>query len=116
LTADRQVKIHYDGWNESNDEVLPRTRLRLAKGGTPSTKRLSSPHGNARSESTGNVTAATVLKKGQQLETQWGSKWWESQVIEVLPDGKVRVHYEGWSDNSDEVVARGRLRLPHANK
>jgi hypothetical protein len=116
LIPDGKVKIHYDGWSDSNDEVLPRTRLRLAKAGTPSSKHPLSVSGTARNESSGKVTTATVLKKGQRLETQWGSKWWDAHVIDVLPDGSVKVHYEGWSDNFDETVPRDRLRLNDSNK
>jgi hypothetical protein len=81
-----------------------------------STEQRSYVGGTPRSEGTGNVTAATVVRKGQRLETYWGSKWWDAHVIEVLPDGNVKVHYEGWSDNFNETVPRDRLRLNDSNK
>jgi len=116
LMANNQVKIHYEGWTDASDEVLPRTRLRLATVGTPIAEHTSNPVGTLRSESVGNVKPDTTIKKGQRLETYWGSKWWDAHVVEVLPDGSVKVHYEGWSDNFDETVPRDRLRVADANK
>jgi hypothetical protein len=115
LMPDGQVKFHYDGWNDAHDEVLPRTRLRPVQGGTSSTSG-SPTTGTTSGNSAGPVTADTVLQKDQRLQTQWGSKWWDSKVLEVLADGKVKVHYEGWSDGFDEVVPRERLRFPANSK
>jgi hypothetical protein len=47
-----------------------------------------------------------------RLEAQWGNRWYTATVVETLPDGRIKVHYEGWSNAFDEAVPRSRLRTP----
>ena len=43
------------------------------------------------------VTAKTKLAKGDILKTKWGSRWWDVQVLDLLENGEVKVHWVGWS-------------------
>jgi DNA-directed RNA polymerase subunit RPC12/RpoP len=52
------------------------------------------------------------LHMGQRVEVEWNGSWYRSQIIGLLPDGRVRIHYFGWSSSSDEDVPRSRVRLP----
>lgn len=60
------------------------------------------------------VTAQTFLRAGQLLEANWDERWWPAEVIQVLADGRVSIHYSGWPDSHDEIVPRSRLRLTSA--
>ncbi len=58
------------------------------------------------------VTADTPLYVGQivQLKDNW--RWVPADILEVLEDGKVKVHPRGWSTKAwDKVVARDAIQL-----
>ncbi len=64
-------------------------------------QRVSQPVGNA------------TLNVGDKVLVKWGASWWNSQVVEIKPDGRVQIHYVGWSDSSDEAVIADRIRIPN---
>ncbi|MHC4958948.1 MAG: Tudor-knot domain-containing protein [Planctomycetota bacterium] len=57
------------------------------------------------------VGQATDLDVNQPLLVEWGGQWWAGTVLEVLKDGRVKIHYTGWAARWDEVVTRQRLQL-----
>jgi len=58
------------------------------------------------------VSPKTQLKAGNRVLVEWNDKWWKGQVLKVLPDGNVKIHYVSWDAKFDEVAPRTRLRLP----
>ena len=58
------------------------------------------------------VTAQTELNVGSTVLVQWQDTWWNGSVLELLADGTVKIHYDGWDQEHDEVVARTRLLIP----
>jgi hypothetical protein len=65
--------------------------------------------------SSGNpVAASTPLGIGQKVQVQWNGQWWNGEVLAILSDGRVKIHYAGWDSSWDEAVPRSRLQL--ANK
>lgn len=101
VQPDGQVKVHWDGYSAAFDEVLPRTRLRLG------TQTVTSP-----TQPKAAAPDASALKPGMKLEANWGNQWLPVEVLAVQPDGQVKVHWEGYSANFDEVLSRSRLRMP----
>jgi len=59
------------------------------------------------------VTGETNLQVGQILQVRDGGVWYPVDVQEVLPDGRVKIHYRGWQTTWDKVVARTELQLAH---
>ena len=58
------------------------------------------------------VTDGTPLTAGQILQAQADDgTWWAARVIELLPDGKVRVHCFGDGGLPGTVLPRTRLQL-----
>jgi hypothetical protein len=57
------------------------------------------------------VTETTDLGPGTAVYIEWEGMWWEGSVNSTLPDGRVRIHYTGWSIDSDDNVPRSRLIL-----
>jgi hypothetical protein len=57
------------------------------------------------------VTPSTPLVPGQTVQVHWGSSWYQSRVVALMPDGTVRIHYNGWPDSDDENVTRDRIRI-----
>ncbi len=58
------------------------------------------------------VLPTTRLAPGQAVRIHWGAGFYAGVVRATLSDGRVLVHYDGYSDLSDEVVDRAGLRLP----
>ena len=58
------------------------------------------------------VVADSKLEVGQKLLAEWASKWHPVKVLAVNPDGRVKIHWEGWSNSFDEDVHRAKLRFP----
>lgn len=134
------VKIHYEGFPDAFDEVVPRTRIRISEKsdlpavGTYSTPAATSPATNpigAPNQPVLPVAAPTTglpseivppantievtssnLKPGQIARAFWGATWYNVKILEVLKNNQAKIHYEGYGDNFDEVVPFNRLRLP----
>jgi hypothetical protein len=122
LLPNGKVKVHYTGWDESWDEVVPRSRLRLGSPGSDETGEAGGGEGGyGAGPLTADplmvavngipVTAGTPLEKGQRLQAEQEGLWWAAEVMSLRPDGRVKIHYTGWASSWDEVVPRSRLRL-----
>jgi hypothetical protein len=57
------------------------------------------------------VTATTKLKLRQTLQAESEGQMWAARILELQPDGFVKVHYLGWDAAFDDIVARYRLQL-----
>ena len=92
-------------------ELARRGALPAAEGGF----KLAQPSINkpAAAEEPGEeVVLDSKLEVGQKLLAEWSGKWHPIKVLAVSPDGRVKIHWEGWSDNFDEDVHRAKLRFP----
>lgn len=58
------------------------------------------------------VSPKTQLKAGDRVLVEWNDSWWKGQVLKVLQDGNVKIHYVGWDAQWDEIAPRTRLQLP----
>lgn len=58
------------------------------------------------------VSSKAQLKAGDRVLVEWRDTWWKGEVLEVLPDGDVKIRYVGWDAQWDEVVPRKRLQHP----
>jgi hypothetical protein len=52
---------------------------------------------------------AVPYKVGDAVKAEWYGSWWNAEVVEVK-QGKVKVHYDGWSSQWDELVPTRRVR------
>ncbi len=129
-------KIHYTGWASSWDETVGPDRIRPADAKAPTAPaagRGARPFLLAALLVVVAVVAFVVLQQspagvqptgrpadqftplaiGQPVQVRWNDAWYEGHIRAVYPDGRVRVHYEGWDDSFDEDVDRARvLQLP----
>ena len=55
------------------------------------------------------VAARTALTPGMTVQAKWGGSIYAAEVVELMPDQRVKVHYVGWSSNFDQIVARDSL-------
>lgn len=49
-------------------------------------------------------------RPGMKAEASWANRWLPVTIREVQPDGRLKIHWEGYSDAFDEVVPAERLR------
>ena len=116
---DGTVRIHYFGWSSSSDSNVTRDRIRIGGSINPvarNTGRAGAPTGETELASTndpgGIAPPPTIqLNAGQPVQIHWGARWYQGRVVSALPDGTVRVHYQGWSPSADENMGRDRLRI-----
>lgn len=132
--------VHYDGWGSQWDEVVGPSRI-ATRSKAPPGPIGGSPRGLVLalvavaalgvvggavftfSGSSGSTTAsydtppgAPVvalgdLQVGQRVLVEWNGRWYPSNVVSVGL-ASVRIHYDGYSDGSDEDVPRDRVRIP----
>jgi hypothetical protein len=58
-------------------------------------------------------TASDGRSAGDRVEVEWHGSWFPAVLLE--PRGaEWLIHYEGYSDEDDEVVAPNRIRTPRA--
>ena len=57
------------------------------------------------------ITSTAQLAKGTRLQVEWSGRWWLGEVLGLLADNRVQIHYVGWADSWDEIVPRSRLQL-----
>ena len=50
------------------------------------------------------LVAGGAVAPGQGLEVSYGGQWYAATVVAVEADGRLRIHYDGWSDEWDEAV------------
>ena len=58
------------------------------------------------------VEKEMALPVGTRLVAEWAGKWLPVDVLQLMPNGNVRIHWVGWANQFDEEVARTRLRFP----
>ena len=56
------------------------------------------------------VTSTTPLVAGDAVQVEWGGSWWKATIVDAAPNGNVKIHYNGWEANWDEVAPLARLR------
>lgn len=71
-----------------------------------------SPPGKAvvTAQPTTSVPAAKPHAIGDPLFIEWRGSWWKATTLATLPDGRTVIHYDGWSDDYDEIAKPKRIR------
>ncbi len=49
-----------------------------------------------------------------EVDVEWRGRWWPATVLERKGSGRYLVHYDGYSDDWDEVVTPERIRVRSA--
>lgn len=60
----------------------------------------------------GGVAASTVSAWApkEEVEVEWHGSWWPATLLDRRGAQHWLVHYDGWGDEWDEVVAEARIR------
>jgi hypothetical protein len=119
--------VHYNGWETSQDEWVPRERLRSellvqwqGKWYAADIVELKQGKYRVRYAGTGEEEEGVAPERmhyetakvgGQHVEVAWDNFWWQGAVVRTKGDRSL-VHYIGWNASWDEWVTRDRLRAP----
>lgn len=103
-----KVKVHYDGYDEMWDEVIPRNRI---KGPVEGNVAIPDPPEKVRRTA---VEAAKTNqhKIGDRVKVEWAGFFYPAVVVGVVGPERYRVHYEGYGSEWDENVGRERIQAP----
>src|SRR5262249_13580406 len=120
VRAGGRLKIRFSGYDSSWDRVAgPKEGRRPSAAAAPApTPGYGMAFGPVVVDQVGAmltgrpVLATTPLSAGQRVLVRWHGSWFEGEVVEVQPDGRVKIHYADWDPFWDEVVPRSSLQLP----
>jgi hypothetical protein len=107
--------VHYDGFSEDWDEVIPATRIRASLSTAPSPASTGPQPARRRppTSASGSASAAplppSVYKLGDRVRVEWHGSTYTASVITVLGDDRYRVHYEGYGSEWDEDIPLSRI-------
>jgi hypothetical protein len=97
--------VHYDGFSEDWDEVIPATRIRARLSTAPSPVSTGPHPGQSRkppASASGSASATplppSVYKLGDRVRVEWHGSTYTATIVNVLGDDRYRVHYEGYGN------------------
>ncbi len=101
-----RVKVHYDGYDELWDEVIPRNRI---KGRVEGAAPIPDPPDKVRRTA---VEAAKTnnFKIGDRVKSEWHGHQYNAVIVGIVGPERYRIHYDGYGNEWDENVGRERLQ------
>ena len=101
-----KVKVHYDGYDEMWDELVPRSRIKGLVEGP-----VDIPEPPAKVSRTAADSAKTnQYRIGDRVKSEWHGHYYPAVIVGIVGPERYRVHYEGYGSEWDEYVGRERLR------
>jgi hypothetical protein len=101
-----KVKVHYDGYDEMWDEVVPRGRIKGRVDGPVPT-----PEPPEKVRRTAVAAAkSNAYKMGDRVKVDWHGHYYPAVIVGVVGPERYRVHYEGYGNEFDENVGRDRIQ------
>ena len=77
------MKVHFTGWSNKYDEWVEENSPRLMR----------------------QWRRGQALQLNNRVDVQdVKGKWLEAQVIEIVPNNYIKVHFKGWSSKWDEFI------------
>jgi hypothetical protein len=109
-----RFRVHYDGYSDDWDEVIPGTRVRgripPSTGSNPvtGTKIRSRPGPSASGAASG--SPAVGFRAGERVRVEWHGAVYSATILEEVGPDRYRVHYEGLGTEWDETVGLNRIQ------
>jgi hypothetical protein len=101
-----KLKVHYEGYDEAWDEVVPKTRVRgLRKGDEPRPE----PPAKVRQKAL-EAAQKNTYRVGDPVRVDWGGRFYPAQIVDVVGKERYRVHYEGYGPEWEENVGLSRIQ------
>jgi hypothetical protein len=109
-----RFRVHYDGYSDDWDEVIPGTRVhgRIPPSTTPApvtaTKIRSRPGTSASGAASGSPTVG--FRVGERVRVEWHGSIYPATILSEVGPDRYRVHYEGLGPEWDENVGLNRIQ------
>jgi hypothetical protein len=101
-----KVKVHFDGFDEIWDEVVPRNRIKARVTG-----KVPIPDPPDKVRRTALEAAKTNEHKiGDRVRVQWHGYDYPAVIVGIVGPERYRVHFEGYGSEWDQNVGRDRIR------
>lgn len=101
-----KFKVHFEGYEDSWDEVVPKSRIKGHKKGDE--PRLEPP-AKVRAKAL-EAAKTNTYKVGDHVRVEWHGKYYPATIIEIVGKEQYRVHYEGYGPEWDENVGLPRVQ------
>src|SRR4051812_46916798 len=93
-------RVHFFGYEDSDDEWVTRREFRTPNGSTIAKDSRAGVNGQRES---------TAYRIGLNVEVNWHGKWYAAKIVEAK-EGRHFVHYAGYDESWDEWVPNNRIR------
>lgn len=101
-----KFKIHYQGYDDIWDEVVPRERIRgLVEGNVVNPP----PPPKVRSKGL-QASQTNVYKIGDRVRVEWHGQMYPAVVTGIVGQERYRIHYDGYGSEWDETVGLSRIQ------
>jgi hypothetical protein len=100
-----KLKVHYDGYDELWDEVVPRNRI---KGHVEGAVPIPDPPEKVRRTAV-EAAKSNNFKIGDKVKSEWHGHQYNAVIVGIVGPERYRVHYEGYGNEWDENIGRERL-------
>ncbi len=102
-----KVKVHYDGYDDIWDELIPRSRI---KGRVKGQVTIPDPPEKVRRTAV-NAAKTNQYKIGDRVKVEWHHTYYSAVIVGIVGPERYRVHYEGYGNEWDENVGRERIQV-----
>ena len=105
-TPDSKFKVHFDGYEDTWDEVVTKSRIKgFRKGDEP----RPDPPAKVRAKAL-QAAKTNTYRVGDQVRVDWNGKLYPAQIIDVVGKEQYRVHFDGYGPEFDENVGLPRIQ------
>lgn len=101
-----KFKVHYDGYDPSWDETVPRDRIKgMVEGQVPQPE----PPAKVRAKAI-QAAQTNVFKIGDRVRVEWHGQMYPATVTGIVGQERYRIHYDGYGNEWDETVGLARIQ------
>ncbi|HEX4335124.1 MAG TPA: Tudor-knot domain-containing protein [Polyangiaceae bacterium] len=108
-----KYRVHYDGYDTRWDEdvTVDRVKGRIKGPATvpPPPERVARAMGISPTPSASAATVSSTFAVGDRVRVRWRESVYTATVMALEGRSKIRVHYEGYGPEWDEVVSEERI-------
>jgi hypothetical protein len=105
-TGPTKYKVHYQGYDDIWDEVVPRSRI---KGFVEGDVVQPEPPAKVRAKAL-QAAQTNVHKLGDRVRVEWHGQMYPAVITGIVGQERYRVHYEGYGPEWDETVGLSRIQ------
>jgi hypothetical protein len=103
-TSPTKYKVHYEGYDDIWDEVVPRSRIKGFVEGD-----VAEPPAKVRAKAL-QAAQTNVHKLGDRVRVEWHGQMYPAVITGIVGQERYRVHYEGYGPEWDETVGLSRIQ------